>query len=265
MALWTRARAFWRTIVHRADMEQHLSDEVRFHLERRAADLMARDHLSADEAYRRARLEFGSIEKYKEQTRQSVGLRLVDELRGDVRYALRRLTRDWRFATAAVLMLGLGIGANTAIFSLVNAVLFRDQGFARPDRLVDIYQNGVNPHGLDANTYPAYLDMAEYTQIFAGTTAAFVPNGVTYENDGALRPAIVEHTTAAVDGPMVHGRRRRPSGADCRGGRLSSLGEKVPCGSVRHRPHDPHRRHSGHDCRRWSARSRCHLQSRHHY
>jgi predicted permease len=197
MTLWTRARTFWRNLFRRSDMEQGLSDEVRFHLERRATDLMARHGISSDEARRRARLEFGSIEKYKEQTRQSVGLRLIDELRGDVRYALRRLTRDWRFATAAVLMLGLGIGANTAIFSLVNAVLFRDQGFARPDRLVDIYQNGVNPHGLDANTYPAYLDMAEYTQIFAGTTAAFVPNGVTYEDEGALRPGIVEHTTAS--------------------------------------------------------------------
>jgi predicted permease len=197
MTLWTRARAFWRSIVHRSDMEQHLSDEVQFHLERRAADLMVRHGISSDEARRRACIEFGSVEKYKEQTRQSVGLRLIDELRGDVRHSLRRLTRDWRFTTAAVLMLGLGIGANTAIFSLVNAVLFRDQGFARPDRLVDIYQNGVNPNGIDANTYPAYLDMAEYTQIFAGTTAAFVPNGVTYEDEGALRSAIVEHTTAS--------------------------------------------------------------------
>ena len=115
----------------------------------------------------------------------------------DTRYAVRRLARDWRFTAAAVLILGLGIGANTAIFSLVNATLFRQQSFADPDRLVDIYQNGSNAGGIDGNSYPAYLDMAAYTDVFASTTTALVPIGVNYLDDsGALRPAVVEHTTA---------------------------------------------------------------------
>jgi predicted permease len=114
----------------------------------------------------------------------------------DARYAVRRLARDWRFTTAAILILGLGLGANTAIFSLINATLFRPQPFSDPDRLVDIYQNGTNAGGVDGNSYPAYLDMAAYTDVFAGTTAAFVPHGVNYMDDGVLRPAIVEHTTA---------------------------------------------------------------------
>ncbi|HMF96591.1 MAG TPA: hypothetical protein VKE96_19960 [Vicinamibacterales bacterium] len=61
------------------------------------------------------------------------------------RHALRRLLRDTVFTTAAILMLGLGIGANTAIFSLINAALLRTPSLAEPDRLVDIYQNGSNP------------------------------------------------------------------------------------------------------------------------
>jgi putative ABC transport system permease protein len=114
----------------------------------------------------------------------------------DTRRAVRRLVRDWRFTTAAVLILGLGIGANTAIFSLINATLFRGQSFADPDRLIDIYQNASNPGGIDGNSYPAYRDMAAYTDVFASTTAALVPRPVNYLSEGALRPAVAEHTTA---------------------------------------------------------------------
>jgi putative ABC transport system permease protein len=114
----------------------------------------------------------------------------------DIRHSIRRLARDWRFTAAAVLILGLGIGATTAIFSLVNAVLFRTQSLADPDRLVDIYQTGINAEGVDANSYPAYLDIATYTDVFAGTAAASIPLGVNYLDDGALRPAVAEYTTA---------------------------------------------------------------------
>ena len=72
-----------------------------------------------------------------------------------------------------------------------------------PDRLVDIYQNGTNPRGIDANTYPAYLDMAAYTDVFESTTAALVPHARSYRHDGALLSAIVENTTASY--PSVLG------------------------------------------------------------
>jgi len=121
----------------------------------------------------------------------------MDALLRDTRHAVRRLARDWRFTAAAVLILGLGIGATTAIFSLINATLFRQQSFADPDRLVDMYQNPTNAGGMDANSYPAYLDMAAYTDVFAATTASLVPRGVNYLDEGALRPAVAEHTTAA--------------------------------------------------------------------
>ena len=77
---------------------------------------------------------------------------------------------------AAVLILGLAIGANTAIFSLVNAVLFREQAFADPDRLVNIYQNDPAGRPLVVSAYAAYMQMAEYTDIFAATMAASIPN-----------------------------------------------------------------------------------------
>ncbi len=120
----------------------------------------------------------------------------VDELARDTRDGLRRLVRDWRFSTAAVLILGLAIGANTAIFSLVNAVLFRDHAFADPDRLVNIYQNDSAGRPLVVSSYSAYMEMAEYTDIFAGTLAASIPIGTRYLHDGAIRDAVVEYATA---------------------------------------------------------------------
>lgn len=96
----------------------------------------------------------------------------------------------------AVLILAVGIGATTAVFSLVNTALFREQALADPDRLVEIYQNAVNAGGVDANSYPAYLDMAAYTDVFASTMVASVPFGVNYLDEGALRPAVAETTTA---------------------------------------------------------------------
>jgi hypothetical protein len=128
--------------------------------------------------------------------RDARGTGAIDALLRDTRHAIRRLARDWRFTAAAVLILGLGIGVNTAIFSLINATLFRQQSFADRDRLVDIYQNATNAGGIDGNSYPAYLDMAAYTDVFASTTAALVPRGVNYLDNGALRPAVAEHTTA---------------------------------------------------------------------
>jgi predicted permease len=120
----------------------------------------------------------------------------TDALARDIQYGVRKLLRDWRFTIAAVAILGLGIGANTAIFSLINATLLRRQSLADPGRLVDIYQNASNPGGIDGNSYPVYLDIAAHTDVFESTTAAMVPLGVHYQSEGGLRPAVVEHTTA---------------------------------------------------------------------
>src|SRR6185369_9562412 len=148
------------------------------------------------EAARQARRSFGSVEVVKEESRAARGTSFIDHLARDTRHAARRLRRDWRFTMSAVLILGLGIGVNAAIFSVVNAVLFRPQPVVHPETLVDIYQNapGGAPMG---NSYAAYLDMAAYTDIFAASTVTFIPHPVSYADGGPLRQAIAENTSAS--------------------------------------------------------------------
>ncbi len=116
----------------------------------------------------------------------------------DTRFALRRLVRDWRFSVAAVLILGIGIGANAAIFSFVNAARFRHAALPEPDRLVDIYQRAANPDAQDAASYPAYADIAEAGRdLFSAVMATSVPRGVTWLDRGELRSAVAEHASAS--------------------------------------------------------------------
>src|SRR6266545_6946109 len=119
-----KLRSFWRAATGRRAFEDAMREEMRFHLESRAADLVRRG-LPPAEAARRARLEFGPIEKHKDAARESLGLRLVDETAGDARYALRTFVRNKGFTATVVLTLALGIGANTAIFSLIDALMLR--------------------------------------------------------------------------------------------------------------------------------------------
>src|SRR5689334_2116721 len=114
----SKLRSYARNLRGRNAFEDAMDDEMRFHLESRAADLVRRG-LSPADAARQARIEFGSIERQKDDARASVGLRLLDELAGDLRYAFRTFAANKPFALTAVVTLALGIGANTAIFNLM--------------------------------------------------------------------------------------------------------------------------------------------------
>ena len=192
---WHIVRSRIRSLFFRDAREADLNEELQLHLERESERLQA-SGLSREEARLQALRLFGGVEQVKEASRDARGTAAFDALARDTRYAVRRLVRDWRFTTAAVLILGIAIGANTAIFSLVNAVLFREQAFAEPDRLVNIYQNDRAGRPMIVTSYSAYKDMAEYSDVFAVTMAASIPNPSRYLHDGAIRNAAVEFATA---------------------------------------------------------------------
>ena len=96
-------------------------------------------------------MEFGSIEKHKEESRASFGLRLLDEVRGDARYALRTFARNKTFTATAIATLALGIGANTAIFSLFDALMLRWLPVPNPQALVQVRVKSDTPSSFSGS------------------------------------------------------------------------------------------------------------------
>jgi len=159
----------WRRFIHRGSLERELDAELRDHLDRQVADYVRAGASPAD-ARRRATLEFGGLEQTKELCRDARGTRLIEETITDARYAVRTLVRRPGFTLAALLLLALGIGANAAIFSLLEAVLFREVSVASPGDLFFVHHShGDRSHA--ASNYPLYERVRVRDDVFAGVTA----------------------------------------------------------------------------------------------
>src|SRR5207247_8471976 len=134
MSARSRVRSWVRDSLGRPRVERWMDDELRFHIDSYTADL-ERAGVSPEDARRRARAEFGGVEGRKEECREALGLRLVDDLMADLRYAWRQLRHAPVFTVVAIVSLGLGIGANTAVFSLMEAALWKPAAVHEPARL----------------------------------------------------------------------------------------------------------------------------------
>lgn len=169
--LWIR----FRTLFRRATVERELDSELRFHLDRQT-EKHIRAGFSHDEARRRARIELGGLEQTKEACREASGVRLLETFLQDVRFGLRLLRRNPGFTFIVVITLALGIGANAAIFSIVDSVLFRPLPYKNADRLIDLTEYRPGAIRQAGVSYPDYLDWKQQNTVFDETAAYFLIN-----------------------------------------------------------------------------------------
>ena len=186
--LWLRSLFRW------AQADQELDDELRDHLERKTEEYVAQG-ITQEEAYRRARLDLGGIEQTKEKCRDARRVNWMQDTMQDLRYAARTLARNPGFALIAVLTMAMGIGANTAIFSVVHSVLLEPLPFTHPEQLVELRQTEAAP-GDYPLTGEDYLDWRAQNSTFSDMSLYAWPSGTNARGPHAPEAVSVISTQA---------------------------------------------------------------------
>src|SRR5690242_12518699 len=164
MKLLASFRSLPARFFHRSHIENDIQDELRSHLQHRADDL-ERSGLDRAEAERRARIEFGGRERFKEESLEALGGNFIDTLMKDLRFSLRVLRKSPGFTIVAVLTLALAIGANAVVFGVMNGLILRPLNVPRAESLYGI------EHGNERSmyeSYPDYLDLRDRNRSFDG-------------------------------------------------------------------------------------------------
>src|SRR5262249_10758175 len=168
MRWWQELTFIVRRLIHRRNAERDLDEEIRAHLEIETERNIA-DGMSPEDARRAAMRSFGSVALSKEDSRAMWGLRSLETLWQDLRYGVRMLLKNPGFTTIAVITLSLGIGANTAIFTLLDKVLIRALPVERPDQLVTFVEDAGGAPAIFS--YPMYAELRDRHDVLSGVVA----------------------------------------------------------------------------------------------
>ena len=177
MNIFNSARMWTRALVHRGRVERDMAREMQFHLDREA-ELNVRRGMAPDDALRQARLAFGGVEQMKESSRDMRGTARLESIVRDLRYAIRSLGIHPAFTLTVIATLALGIGANAAIFTLVDALLLRPLPVSHPEQLVivgdptQVNNNNVGDPITAFVSFPLYKDVRARNTVFTDMYAS---------------------------------------------------------------------------------------------
>jgi predicted permease len=201
VAWWSESIERLRALVRRGEMESDLDDEVRFHVDLET-EANVRAGMEPQAARREALRRFGGVERVKEEVRDQRGVRPLEDFAADIRFASRSLRKAPGFTVAVVLTLALGIGANTAIFSVLNGVVLRPLDFQDPDRLVELCEEHESVTGFCTTSFVNVRDFdarsSAFERVGAGRGWSFILRGV--EGAESVRGGLADHQFFRVFG-----------------------------------------------------------------
>ncbi|HEV2416774.1 MAG TPA: ABC transporter permease [Terriglobia bacterium] len=185
-----RILSLFRNLFHKRAVEREMDDELRASIELLTQEKM-KQGLSQSAARREAIIELGGIEQVKEEVRAARAGRILEDFARDVRFGLRQLRRNPGFTSVAVITLALCIGANTAIFSVVNAVLLEPLPFRNPSQLIELWET-ENAPGNYPLTGPDYLMWQAQNHTLAATSIYGLPSRESLGHTGQAALAAVQ-------------------------------------------------------------------------
>ena len=223
--LVSRITAFFRS----RSLDSDFDAELESHLAMLEEDGVRRG-MAPQQARRAARLTLGGAAQLRESHRETRGLPFLDSFLQDLRYALRSLKKTPAFTAAAVLTLGIGIGANTAVFSTIDEALFRPLDFPQPEQLVDIFAFNKGSRTFRSSSYPDYEDLRARTATFQ-RLSAFVrmPLNVSWGDRNERLPveAVTGNFFSMLELPPAAGRAFRDDDDSIAAGRVAMLSQEI--------------------------------------